>query len=153
MDNLRKLRPVGRLLAALEEENIRFMLIGMSAAIVQGVLGTTADIDLWIDLPSRQYMRVQNIAGRLGATMAANTVAFLEDGTPINFVFKVTGLGSFASELVNTRLMTFQGRRIPVLRLQRIQKSKEAVRREKDLLHIVHIKNFLRCQRAATRKR
>ena len=46
MDDLREQSPLGRLLAALEEENIRFMLIGMSAAIVQEVLGTTVDVDL-----------------------------------------------------------------------------------------------------------
>ena len=66
MENLRKPSPLGRLLAALEEENIRFMLIGMSAAIVQGVLGTTVDVDFWLDLPSGPYMRVQNIARRTG---------------------------------------------------------------------------------------
>ncbi len=36
----RKLRPLARLLEALEAEDIRFILIGMSAAIVQGVMET-----------------------------------------------------------------------------------------------------------------
>jgi len=36
-----KLRPVARLLEALEAEDIRFLLIGMSAAIVQGVMEAT----------------------------------------------------------------------------------------------------------------
>jgi predicted nucleotidyltransferase len=147
MATSRKLDPVARLLEALEAEDIRFMLIGMSAAIVQGVMETTLDVDLWMDLPSRQYMRVQNIARKTGATMGANTVAYLEDGTPLNFVFEVTGLGSFASELKHSKRLEYHGKRIPVLELERILKSKETIRRDKDLAHIIHIRNLLRCRR------
>lgn len=124
------------------------MLIGMSAAIVQGVMGSTLDVDLWVDLPKRQYMRVQKVAARQGAVMGANTVAFLEDGTPLNFVYEVNGLGSFAEELAHTERLDFCGKVIPVLRLERILKSKEAIRRDKDLPHIIHIRNLLRCRRA-----
>jgi hypothetical protein len=148
MATRRKLDPVARLLEALEAEDIRFILIGMSAAIVQGVMEATLDVDLWVDLPSRQYMRAQNAARRIGATMAANTVAYLEDGTPVNFVFEVNGLGPFTQEMKHTRLFEFRGRRIPVLKLERILKSKETIRRDKDLAHIVHIRNVLRCRRA-----
>ena len=81
--------------------------------------------------------------------MTANTVTYLEDGTPVNFVFEVTGLGSFARELRHTRQLKFHGLRIPVLTLARILQSKETVRRDKDLAHISLIQTFLRCQRAA----
>jgi len=128
------------------------MLIGMSGAIVQGVMETTLDVDLWIDLPPRQYMRVQNIGRTTGAVMAANTVAYLHDGTPVNFVFEVTGLGSFAAEFKHCRRLEYHGKRIPVLKLERILKSKEAIRREKDLAHIVHIRNLLRCRHSLKRK-
>ncbi len=149
MGTRRKLHPVTRLLEALEAEDIRFMLIGMSAAIVQGVMESTLDVDLWVDLPARQHMRVQNIARKLDATMGANTVAYLEDGTPINFVFgEVAGLGSFAKEFKHTQRLGFRGKRIAVLKLERILKSKEAIRRDKDLPHIIHIRNVLRCRRA-----
>src|SRR5882762_2753800 len=87
----RRLHPVARLLEALETEKVRYMLIGMSAAIVQGVMETTLDVDLWIDLPSRQYVRVQNFARSIGCTPAANTVVYTSDGTPVNFVFEVGG--------------------------------------------------------------
>ncbi|MBI5772185.1 MAG: hypothetical protein HZA89_00400 [Verrucomicrobia bacterium] len=146
-----KLRPVSRFLAALEEENIRFMLIGMSAAIVQGVMESTLDVDLWIDLPSRQYMRLQNIARRQNGAMGAPTVAYVADGTPVNFVFSVDGLGPFAKEFRHTRRLPFQGLKIPVLKLERILKSKEAIRRDKDLPHIIHITNLLKCRRTKSK--
>lgn len=149
MGTRRKLHPVARLLEALEKEDIRFMLIGMSAAIVQGVMESTLDVDLWVDLSPRQYMRAQNVAIKTGGTMGANTVAYLEDGTPVNFVFgDVAGLSPFAIEFKNTRRLNFRGKRIPVLKLERILKSKETLKRDKDLAHIVQIRNLLRCQRA-----
>ena len=148
MATQRKLHPVARLLEALETENIRFILIGMSAAIVQGVMETTLDVDLWIDLPKRQYMRVQNIARSAGCAVAANTVVYAEDGTPVNFVYEVNGLGAFASERKNTEPMAFRGKIMPVLKLERILKSKETIRRDKDLAHIIHIRELLRCRRA-----
>jgi predicted secreted protein len=64
MDSKRKLRPVARLLEALEAEEIQFMLIGMSAAIVQGVMETTLDVDIWInhraaEIPRQTDLRVE----------------------------------------------------------------------------------------------
>ena len=153
MGTLRKLHPLGRLLAALEEKKIRFILIGMSAAITQGVMGTTLDVDLWIDLPSRAYMQVINLSRQLGAEPAANTVVFLEDGTPVNFVYEVTALPSFDREFTKSIRLPFYGRVIPVLPLERIYKSKAAIRREKDKLHLLQISEFLRCRRAASRAR
>jgi hypothetical protein len=153
MDSKRKPRPVARLLEALEAEEIQFILIGMSAAIVQGVMETTLDVDIWINLPPRQYMRVQKLARRIGAVVAADTVVYLEDGTPVNFVFEVDGLRSFKNEVKNIERLKFHGKRIPVLKLERILKSKEAIVRDKDLAHIIHIRNLLRCRRAAAKNR
>lgn len=147
MEPSRELRPAVRFLADLEEEKIRYMLIGMSAAIVQGVMESTLDVALWIDLPARQYMRLQNIARRQGGAMGATTVTYLQDGTPLNFVFEVNGLGTFEKELRHTKLLPFQGRDTPVLKLERILKSKEFIRRDKDLPHIIQIKGLLKCRK------
>lgn len=63
-------------------------MIGMTAAIAQGVVANTIDVDLWINLPSRPYMRLLNLSRKLDATIAANTVVYLRDGTPVNFVLR-----------------------------------------------------------------
>jgi hypothetical protein len=149
---VRELRPLGRLLEALEAERIEFILIGMSAAIAQGVMATTVDADFWINLPTRQYMRVLRIAQQTGATLAANTVVYLEDGTPVNFVYEVTGLSTFRSEMRHTVRLPLHGKRVPVLKLERICKSKRAVGREKDRLHLTQIAEFLRCRRALRKR-
>ena len=147
MGAIRKQRPLIRLLEAFEAQEIPYILIGMSAALAQGGMANTLDVDLWIDLPSRQYMRVLNLARNLGATVAANTVVYLEDGTPVNFVYEVTGLGDFAHEQRHVTRAFIHRCSVPVLRLERIRKSKEAVGRDKDKLHVRLINDFLRCRR------
>ena len=44
------------------------MVAGMSAANLQGVLAATVDVDVWISLPARQYMRVINLCRKLNAS-------------------------------------------------------------------------------------
>jgi hypothetical protein len=149
---IRKERPLVRLLEAIEAEHIGYIAIGMTAAIAQGVMANTLDVDLWIDLPPRQYMRLLNLSRRLGATIGANTVVYLEDGTPVNFVYEVTGLRRFSRERQQVAFARIHGHEVPVLRLERIVKSKQAVGRDKDKLHILLIRDFLRCKRGLRRK-
>jgi hypothetical protein len=139
----RELSPLARLLGALGAEKIRFQVIGMTAANLQGVPGSTIDVDLWLDLPPRQYMRAINVAVRQGAQVLRNTVVELLDGTLVNFVFEVTGLPAFASVIGRARKMIWGGVGVAVLPLELIQKSKEAIRRPKDLLHIELIRQRL----------
>jgi hypothetical protein len=123
----------------------------MSAAVLQGVPVATFDVDLWLDLPERQYMRAVRIALAQGANMIRNTVVELSDGTLANFVFAVTGLKSFASELAKARTLPFHGLSIPVMPLESIRKSKAILMRPKDQGHIVHLDETIRALRAARR--
>lgn len=134
-------------MGAFGAEKIRFQLIGMSAAVLQGVPVATNDFDLWIDLPARQYMLPMNVALHLGAKMIRNTVLELTDGMLVNFIFNVTGLKSFAEEFRKAKKLNFQGRSIPVMPLESIRKSKAAVMRPKDKAHIYYIDETLRLQR------
>jgi hypothetical protein len=144
----RELPPLTRLMGALQKEKIRFQVIGMSAAIVQGVPGGTNDVDLWIDLSPREYMRAINVAVANGAEMIRNTVVALPDQTLVNFVYEVTGLGSFKSEFSKSKKMTFRGVPVHVLPLESIRKSKLAIQRPKDLVHVQQIDDCLRCKKA-----
>jgi hypothetical protein len=143
----RNLSPLVGLVGALRAEKIRFQLIGMSAALLQGVPVVTHDVDLWIDLPARQYMRAVNVAVRQGATMVRNTVVELKNGLLVNFIYEVTGLGSFAKELRKARHLKFHGCAIPVMPLESIRKSKAAIMRDKDPAHIYAITKMLRLRK------
>ena len=113
----------------------------MTAAILQGVPATTLDADLWIDLPPRQYMRVLNLCVRLGAQVVANTVVSLQDDTLVNFLYRVDGLASFATEARRAVTLDWLGMKVKVLPLARIIRSKEFVGRPKDLAHLPLLKD------------
>jgi len=140
-------------MGAFIAEEIQFQLIGMSAAILQGVPVATLDVDLWLDLPVRQYMRAVNLAVAHGAKLLRNTVVELTDGTLVNFIFEVTGLGDFATELGRARKLRFHGLDVPVMSLERIRKSKAAIMRPKDPAHIHYIDQTLRASKANRRKK
>ena len=139
----RELFPLARLLGALGAEKIRYQVIGMTAANLQGVPGSTIDVDLQLDLSPRQNMTAINVAVQQGAQVLRNTVAELADGTLVNFVYEVTGLPAFASVIGKAKKMVWGGVDVAVLPLELIKKSKEAIRRPKDLLHIELIRQRL----------
>jgi hypothetical protein len=125
----------------------------MSAAVLQGVPVTTIDIDLWIDLSPRQYMRPVNIALEMGAALVRNTIVELKDGALVNFIYEVTGLKSFGAEIKKAKLLAFHGEKIPVLPLESIQKSKQATMRPKDQAHLLYIAQVLKADQLNKRGR
>jgi hypothetical protein len=147
LENERDVSPFFRLVGALRAEKIRFQLIGMSAAVLQGVPVVTHDVDLWIDLPPREYMRPMNIALQDGGKMVRNTIVELSDGMLVNFIYEVTGLRKFKTELRKAQNMTFRGCALPVMPLESIRKSKAAIMRDKDPAHIQYIDKTLELRR------
>lgn len=120
----------------------------MSAAILQGCPTTTLDTDLWIDLPPRQYMRVLWLCQKLGATIVANTVVEFAEGPTVNFLYRVDGLNSFATEYRQARRIDWLGTEVAVLPLARIIRSKQFVGRPKDIAHLPLLKQTLLCNKS-----
>ena len=81
----------------------------MSSAILQGVPATTFDTDLWIGLPERQCMRLIDLGLTQGAEFVRNTVIALRDGSLVNFIYRVTGAASFATEWRRAITTTLHG--------------------------------------------
>jgi hypothetical protein len=124
----------------------------MSRAILQGAPATTLDTDVWIDLPSRQYIRVLNLCRGLGADIRANTVVDLSDGSTVNFLYEVHGLRSFRHEYQQARKLKWLGTKVPVLPLERIYVSKKFVGRPKDLAHLPLLEQTMKLQRHLGRR-
>lgn len=110
LESASNLSSLPRLVDALRKEKTRFIVVGMTAAVLQGAPVTTFDVDLWIDLPPRQSMRMINLARDLGAEMIANTIVVFPGDLTVNFIYKVTGLASFASEIKQVRRLNWMGR-------------------------------------------
>ena len=85
------------------------MVAGMSSAILQGVPASTLDTDLWIGLPERQSIRLINLSLSLGAELVRSTVVALRDGSLINFLYRVDGLASFATEWRRATVVQLHG--------------------------------------------
>ena len=105
----------------------------MTAAILQGTPSTTLDVDLWIDLPPRQYIRILNLCRKLGAELVANTVVVFEGFLTVNFLYAIDGLRSFNYEYGHSKRLKWHGETFAVLPLERVYKSKRAAGRPKDL--------------------
>ena len=142
--NAGSISPLSRLVQLLGEEKIRFQVVGMTAAAMQGVIMGTIDTDIWVDLPERQYIRLLNIVTTLGGTALSPTVYVLPDGKMVNFLFKVNGVGSFGAEYKKAVRAKLDGYPVKALPLKRILASKKAIRRDKDANHILEIEKFLK---------
>ncbi len=125
----------------------------MSAAILQDCPVTTLETDLWLDLAPRQFMRMLRLCQSLGATVRANTVVDLSDGSAVNLLYRVDGLLSFAREFRNARRIKWLGVKVAVLTLARILRSKRYVGRPKDLAHLPLLEQtILLRKRSGTRR-
>ena len=94
-----------------------------------------------------------NLALKLGGKMVRQTVVILPGDLMVNFVYNPNGLRSFGAEYKQARRCLLYRKRISVLPLRRIRKSKLATGRPKDEAHIRLIDETLRCQKAIRRKK
>lgn len=122
-------------------------MVGMTAAVYQGVMLNTMDTDLWVDLPTRQYIRLWNIIHAQGGSALSPTLYVLEDGKVVNFLFEVTGLRSFETEYRHAHTFRMEGQPVRVLPLERVLQSKRTVLRDKDVAHIPHLERVLKARR------
>jgi|ERR1019366_591207 hypothetical protein len=129
-------------LTELDRLGVRFMVVGMSGALIQGARGATEDIDLWFEDVTDS--RIAEAARASGGTWISGSFGM---GPPrvggealserFGIVTHMSGLGDFASEYEWVRRETIDGVPIPVLSLRRILESKRAANRPKDtaILH------------------
>ncbi len=133
-----------RLLASLASHGVNFMIVGLSAAALQGAPVVTQDVDLWFedlhDPKFRTALKAVNAAYvppfELNPPMLAGEGSELFD-----LVLRVDGLGGFKEEINNTIEFSLLGHRIKALRLDRIIRSKEAANRPKDQLSLPVLKD------------
>jgi hypothetical protein len=141
-----------RLLTALLRARVRFMVVGLSAATLQGAPVVTQDVDLWFErLGDLKISRALQSVGaayvppsNLNPPMLAGTGAELFD-----IVLRMDGLGTFASELKHCLDVPLGRHKLKVLSLDRILVSKMAANRAKDILTIPVLRDALAATTAA----
>ncbi len=135
-----------RLLESLLKHQVRFMVVGLSAATLQGAPVVTQDVDLWFEHLGEQ--KISDALREVGAAyvppsinnppMLAGAGAELFD-----VVIRMDGLGSFAEEIKHCVEIALGRHKLKVLGLERILASKIAANRPKDKLTIPVLRDAL----------
>lgn len=126
-----------RLLTSFNTHGVRFMVIGMSAAVIQGVHAVTEDIDLWFEsLGDEKFVDAVTAAGAFyiapGVAGANPPMLGPREFRLFDLVTHAHGLESFSTEYATAKDVMLDGVALRILPLERIIASKEAINREKD---------------------
>jgi hypothetical protein len=144
-----------RLLRALLKHKVRFMVVGLSAATLQGAPVVTQDVDLWFENPGEGKMcrALREVGagyvppGNFNPPMLAGAGAELFD-----IVLRMDGLGAFADEIKNCVAIRLGRQSLKVLSLERILVSKIAANRPKDKLTIPVLRDALAATQSMKRR-
>ena len=143
------------LLEALNALGVRYLIVGMGAALIEGAPGTTQDIDLWFDnLDAVELREAARRAGGLYTSgLGLQPPAVGGEGLDrIDLVITAPGLESFEQEFARARAYELDGVRVRVLPLERVIVSKRAAKQPKDAAQLPMLEAALAARRARTPK-
>ena len=134
------------LLASLVKSRVRFMMVGLSAAALQGAPVVTQDVDLWFEDLSdpRLLTALRAVRAAYVPPMGLNPPMLAGPGSqPFDIVLRMDGLGGFADEYKRVKTIRLAGVKLKVLPLERILLSKVTAKRAKDLAVIPILRDVL----------
>ena len=123
------------LLEALNTLGVRYLVVGMGAALLEGAPGTTQDLDLWFgQIDAARLSEAARRAGGLYTSgFGVQPPALGGEGLDrVDIVLTASGLESFDDEFLGAREYDLDGVRVKVLPLERVIVSKRAAQRQKD---------------------
>ena len=133
-------------LRALLGNKVEFMLVGLSAATLQGAPVVTQDVDLWVkDLADPAFHRaIKAVGGTYVPPFQHHPPALAGAALELfDLVVNMTGLGSFDEERKFCVKIQLENIQVPVLKLERIIQSKRAANRPKDKLVLPVLEDVL----------
>lgn len=127
------------MLEALDALGVRYLLVGMGAALLEGASGTTQDLDIWFG--AIDAAKVGEAARRAGGfyTQGFGLQPPTIGGSGldrVDVVVTASGLDSFDKEFTGAREHDLDGLRVRVLPLPRVIASKRAANRPKDVAQL-----------------
>ena len=113
------------LLRALNGSGVRYLIVGMSAALLQGARGATEDIDLWFEAlgDPRIGQAVRSIGG-VWVTRTQPPMLGGAAGERWDVVTTMSGLPNFDSEYAISKVMLIDDVEVRVLPLDRVINTK-----------------------------
>lgn len=135
-------------LSALAEENVRFLLVGLSAAVLQGADTATQALDLWLESPDTPGLgKAATRAGGFYASRMQPPMVGGEGLERIDLVTHCDGLDPFDVEYARAIAIAIGDIELRVLPLERIIASKVAANRPKDRAVVEPLRAALAVQR------
>lgn len=134
-------------LKELVRRKVDFMIIGLSAAALQGAPMVTQDVDLWFrDIEDPGIKKaLKKMGGSWLPSLGLNPPMF--EGAHVQYfdiVLSVHGIGDYDTEKTNTVDVSLGGFNVRVLRLDRIIASKTFLNREKDRMVLPALKSAVK---------
>jgi hypothetical protein len=133
-------------LRELVKQRVQFIIVGLSAATLQGAPAVTQDIDLWFrNLRDPGIKRaLRKVGGSYIPPIALSPPLFEGESVKLfDIVMNMDGLESFVREYKRAIDVPLGGVTVKVLPLDRIIASKKAANREKDRLVIKVLRDAL----------
>ena len=143
-------------LRELKRRKVQFMIVGLSAAALQGAPVVTQDIDLWFrDLEDPNLRKaLKKVGGIFVPSLGVNPPMLAGDAVKLfDIVVNMHGLGSFDDEMRTAETVSIGGLKIAVLPLRRIIRSKSELGREKDRIVMKVLKDALRIKQCLVPRR
>ena len=144
-----------KLLGSLVRHRVRFMIVGLSAAALQGAPVVTEDVDLWFEDLSdpKLSLALRAVGAAYLPPFNFNPPMLGGPGSePFDVVLTMSGLDEFAKEAKRALIIRLGTVRLKVLPLERILASKTAANRPKDKLVVPVLRNTLRTLQAKSRR-
>lgn len=124
-------------LKKLTRQNVEFMIVGLSAAALQGAPVVTQDVDLWFkDLGHPGIKKaLKNVGGIFVPSLGLNPPMLAGEAVKLfDIVTHMYGLASFEEEKKHSLTVSLGTVKVSVLSLEQIIKSKKFLKRHKDKL-------------------
>lgn len=137
------------LLIALNTRGVRFLIIGLGAAVLQGAPVSTQDLELWLERPTDDGVRqaAADAGGFWIAGFGLHPPGFGGAGLErIDVVLTAHGLEDFAAEYAHAKEMQIDGIAVRVLPLERVIASKRSTNRPKDIAALPALEATLRAR-------
>jgi len=144
-----------RFLRALLRRKVRFIVVELSAAALQGAPVVTQDVDLWFEDLSDPRIReaLREVDAAYAAPSLQNPPMFIGAGVELfDIVLTMHGVGRFTEELPNCVDVALGRHKLKVLRVDRILASKRAANRAKDRLVIPVLEDALAASQVSARR-
>jgi len=135
-------------LRSLDENRVRYLLVGAHAVGYHGYTRSTGDLDVWVEATAENAERLVQALNEFGFDMPDLTPGlFLEPDAIIQFGFpplridlltNIAGV-TFGEAYASRVIDTIDGVTISVIDLESLKASKRAAGRHKDLADLEHL--------------